>query len=95
MRRRVVITGMGTISAIGLNTEQFWSGLLSGKSGVVPITKFDTEKFPTKIAAELQGFIPEDHFEKNDVRKIDPYAQYAMPWAYVSSTPNGLEIPLP
>lgn len=78
MRRRVVITGMGTVNAIGLNAEQYWSGLLSGKSGIVPITKFDTEKFTTKIAAELQGFLPEEHFEKKDVRKIDPYAQYAL-----------------
>jgi len=78
MRRRVVITGMGTMNAIGLNTEKFWSGLLSGKSGVVHITKFDTEKFTTKIAAELNGFITEEHFEKKDARKIDPYAQYAI-----------------
>jgi len=92
MRRRVVITGMGTMNAIGLNTEQFWAGLLSGKSGVVPITKFDTEKFPTKIAAELQGFIPEDHFEKKDVRKIDPYAQYAIVCSREAILNSGLKL---
>jgi 3-oxoacyl-[acyl-carrier-protein] synthase II len=92
MRRRVVITGMGTMNAIGLNTDQVWSGLLRGKSGVVPITKFDTEKFVTKIAAELQGFIPEDHFEKKDVRKIDPYAQYALVCTREAITKSGLDI---
>jgi len=92
MRRRVVITGMGTMSAIGLNTEQVWSGVLSGKSGVVPITKFDTEKFTTKIAAELQGFSPEDHFDKKDVRKIDPYAHYALVCAREAITKSGLDI---
>ena len=78
MRRRVVITAMGTVNALGLNAEQFWSGLLAGKSGIVPITKFDTENFTTKIAAEIQNFAPEEHFDKKEVRKIDPYAQYAL-----------------
>ena len=91
MRRRVVITGMGTMNAIGLNTEQSWSGLLSGKSGIVPITKFDTENFTTKIAGELQGFIPEDHFEKKDVRKIDPYAQYALVCAREAILNSGID----
>ena len=90
MRRRVVITGMGTLNAVGLNTDQFWSGLLSGKSGVVPITKFDTEDFATKIAAELQGFSPEEHFDKKDVRKIDPYAKYAIVSAREAISRSGL-----
>ena len=90
MRRRVVITGMGTLNAIGLNTEQFWSGLLSGKSGVALITKFDTEKFTTRIAAELKGFVAENHFEKKDIRKIDPYAQYAIISAREAISNSGL-----
>ena len=90
MRRRVVITGMGTLNAIGLNTEQFWSGLLSGKSGVALITKFDTEKFTTRIAAELKGFVAENHFEKKDIRKIDPYAQYAIISAREAISKSGL-----
>ncbi len=90
MRRQVVITGMGTLNAVGLNTDQFWSGVLSGKSGVVPITKFDTENFTTKIAAELQGFSPEEHFDKKDVRKIDPYAQYALVCAREAISRSGL-----
>jgi 3-oxoacyl-[acyl-carrier-protein] synthase II len=81
---------MGTMNAIGLNTEQFWSGLLNGKSGVVQITKFDTENFTTKIAAELKGFITEEHFEKKDARKIDPYAQYAIVCAREAISNAGL-----
>lgn len=92
MRRRVVITGMGTMNAIGLDLEKFWSGLLNGKSGIVPITKFDTEKFTTKIAAEMQDWVPEDHFDKKDVRKIDPYAQYAMVCAREAISRSGLNI---
>jgi 3-oxoacyl-[acyl-carrier-protein] synthase II len=83
---------MGTMNAIGLETDKFWSGLLSGKSGVVPITKFDTEKFTTKIAAEVQDFSAEDHFDKKDVRKIDPYAQYALVCAREAITKSGLNL---
>ena len=90
MRRRVVITGMGTVNAVGLNTDQFWSGLLEGKSGIVPITKFDTEKFTTKIAAEMQDFLPEEHFDRKEVRKIDPYAQYALVSAREAIAHSGL-----
>jgi len=90
MRRRVVITGMGTINALGLNADQFWSGLLAGKSGVVPITKFDTENFTTKIAAEIQNYAPEEHFDKKEVRKIDPYAQYALVCAREAISNSGL-----
>jgi 3-oxoacyl-[acyl-carrier-protein] synthase II len=83
---------MGTMNAIGLDLEKFWSGLLNGKSGIVPITKFDTEKFTTKIAAEMQDWVPEDHFDKKDVRKIDPYAQYAMVCAREAISRSGLNI---
>jgi 3-oxoacyl-[acyl-carrier-protein] synthase II len=82
---------MGTVNAIGLNTEQFWSGLLAGKSGIVPITRFDTENFTTKIAAEMQNFAPEEHFDKKEVRKIDPYAQYALVCTREAISNSGLD----
>jgi 3-oxoacyl-[acyl-carrier-protein] synthase II len=82
---------MGTMNAVGLTTDQFWSGLLSGKSGVVPITKFDTEKFTTKIAAEIKDYLPEEHFDKKDARKIDPYAQYALVCAREAISNSGLK----
>jgi 3-oxoacyl-[acyl-carrier-protein] synthase II len=81
---------MGTVNALGLNTDQFWSQLLNGKSGIVSITKFDTEKFTTKIAAEIQDYAPEEYFDTKEVRKIDPYAQYALVSAREAITNSGL-----
>ncbi len=78
MRRRVVLTGMGTVNPIGLDTNSFWQSLLKGKSGSDKITRFDTTNFATKIAAEVKGFNPEVHFDKKDMRRLDPFAQYAI-----------------
>jgi len=78
MQRRVVITGMGAITPVGLNVDEMWKSMLAGKSGVDLITKFDTSEFTTKIAAEVKGFEPLDHFEKKELRRLDPYTQYAM-----------------
>ncbi len=76
--RRVVVTGMGAISPLGNSLPEFWSNLTAGKSGAAPITKFDTTKFKTKFACEVKNFNPLDHFEKSEVRKIDPFTQYAL-----------------
>ena len=78
MRRRVVLTGAGTINPIGLNTKEFWQSLLAGKSGTDIITRFDTTDFATKIAAEVKGFKPEEHFDTKELRRLDPFAQFAI-----------------
>ena len=78
MRRRVVITGMGTVNALGLNLKEYWAALLNGEGGVAPITKFDTTNYTTKIAAEIKDFSPENYFEKKEIRRLDPFAQYAI-----------------
>jgi len=78
MRRRVVLTGIGTINPIGLNAGEFWESLLAGKSGSDKITRFDTTDYATKIAAEVKGFDAEQHFEKKELRRLDPFAQYAI-----------------
>jgi len=78
MQRRVVITGMGAITPVGLNVDETWQSMLAGKSGIGLITKFDTSEFTTKIAAEVKGFDPLDHFEKKELRRLDPYTQYAL-----------------
>ena len=78
MQRRVVITGMGAITPVGLNVEETWNSMLAGKSGVELITKFDTSEFATKIAAEVKGFDPLNHFEKKELRRLDPYTQFAL-----------------
>jgi 3-oxoacyl-[acyl-carrier-protein] synthase II len=77
-QRRVVVTGLGALTPLGNSVDEFWKNLLDGKSGCAPITKFDTTKFKTKFACEVKGFDPLDHFEKNEVRKLDPFAQYAL-----------------
>ena len=64
MKRRVVVTGVGLISALGLDTESTWSGLLEGRSGVAPITHFDAENFSSRFAAEVKGFTPENYLDR-------------------------------
>lgn len=76
--KRVVVTGLGALTPIGNTTQEFWDGLLNGVSGAGPITGFDTEKFKTKFACELKNFNPEDHLDKKEARKLDPFVQYAL-----------------
>lgn len=72
----MVITGLGVVTPLGNEVEAFWSALLAGRSGVGPITHFDTSRFRTHIAAEVKDFRPEQHFDKREVRRLDPYSQY-------------------
>jgi len=90
MRRRVVLTGLGSVTPLGLNTDEFWQGLISGKSGGGKITQFDTSNYATKIAAEVKGFNAQDHFEPKEVRRLDPYTQYAIISAREAITRSGL-----
>ncbi|WP_316752540.1 beta-ketoacyl-ACP synthase II [Pedobacter gandavensis] len=76
--KRVVVTGMGVISPLGNSVDELWKNILAGKSGVGPITKFDTTKFKTHFACEVKDFNAEDYLEKKEVRKYDVYTQYAI-----------------
>jgi 3-oxoacyl-[acyl-carrier-protein] synthase II len=76
--RRVVVTGLGVVSPIGLGVEENWNSLLEGRSGAGPITRFDPADYPTKIACEVKGFDPEAWVEKKDLRQMDIFIQYAM-----------------
>ncbi len=76
--RRVVVTGLGALTPIGNTVSEYWNGLVHGTSGAAPITRFDASKFRTRFAAELKGFDPEQHFDRKEARKMDPFAQYAM-----------------
>ncbi len=78
MKKRVVITGMGALSPIGNNVEETWQSLVNGKSGIGLITRFDASGLPAQIAAEVKDFNPEDHFEPNQIRKLDLYSQFAL-----------------
>jgi 3-oxoacyl-[acyl-carrier-protein] synthase II len=76
--RRVVITGIGLVSSLGIGTAATWNALLCGTSGVARITKFDTEGFAAQIAAEVKGFDPLQFVDKKDVKKMDVFIQYAI-----------------
>jgi 3-oxoacyl-[acyl-carrier-protein] synthase II len=78
MARRVVITGMGAVTPLGLNVKASWQSAVEGKSGIGTITHFDTNAFATKIAGEVKNFNSEQYFEKKEIRRLDPYTQYAI-----------------
>ena len=78
MGRRVVITGIGLVSSLGIGTEANWNALLAGQRGVGPITKFDVTGFAAQIAAEVKGWDPLAFVEKKDVKKMDLFIQYAI-----------------
>ena len=76
--RRVVVTGIGLVSSLGIGTESNWAALIGGRSGVGPITHFDAAQFSTRIAGEVRGFDPLRFIEKKDVKKMDVFIQYAI-----------------
>ena len=78
MSRRVVITGIGLVSSLGIGTSANWDALLAGTSGVGPITKFDAREFAARIAAEVKDFDPLQFVDKKDVKKMDVFIQYAI-----------------
>lgn len=77
-KRRVVVTGVGLVTALGTGREETWKGLCEGRSGVSTITRFDATQFSTRIAAEVQNFDPLRWFEKKDVKKMDAFIHYAV-----------------
>jgi 3-oxoacyl-[acyl-carrier-protein] synthase II len=77
-KRRVVVTGVGLVSALGIGTEETWEGLLAGRSGIGPITHFDASGFSVRIAGEVKGFDPLRFIDKKDVKKMDVFIQYAL-----------------
>jgi len=91
-KRRVVVTGMGTITPIGNNLNEFWDGMLKGKNGVNLITKFDTTNFETKFAAEIKDFHPEDYLEKKIIRRLDPFIRYALVAAGMALIDSGINL---
>ncbi|MFN3699542.1 MAG: beta-ketoacyl-ACP synthase II [Dictyoglomus sp.] len=78
MKRRVVVTGVGVISPVGIGKDNFWRNIKEGKSGISYISKFSTDDFPTKIAGEVKDFNPEDFIDKREVRRLDRFSQFAI-----------------
>ena len=89
-KRRVVITGLGALAPNGNSVPQYWDSLISGKSGIGYITAFDTENLSVKIAGELSNFDPQDHFERKELRKLDPFTVYHMVSSSEAITQAGL-----
>ncbi|MGD0696287.1 MAG: beta-ketoacyl-ACP synthase II [Terriglobia bacterium] len=92
MTRRVVATGVGLVSALGVGTEETWKNILAGKGGVGPITHFDTAGFSATIAAEVKGFDPFLYVEKKEVKKMGLFIQYAMAATQFAIELSGLKI---
>jgi 3-oxoacyl-[acyl-carrier-protein] synthase II len=91
-RRRVVVTGIGLVSSLGIGTEANWTGIKAGQSGIAPITKFDTTQFATRIAGEVKHFDPLAYIEKKDVKKMDIFIQYAIAASQFAMDDSGLTI---
>ncbi len=91
-RRRVVVTGVGLVSPLGVGTAESWSALLAGKSGIGPVTRFDTSDYPSKIAGQINDFDPADYFDRKDIKKTDLHTQYAMAATGFAMADSGFEI---
>ena len=92
MRRRVVITGLGVISPLGLDTPSTWEALVAGRSGIGPIESFDASAFSSRIAGEVRGFVPENYVDRKDVKKMDTFIHFAIAAAKEAMTDSGLVV---
>jgi 3-oxoacyl-[acyl-carrier-protein] synthase II len=91
-KRRVVVTGVGMITPLGIGVESSWNNLIAGKSGIKKITQFDSSDFPTKIAGEVEGFNPENYIEIKEIKKMDRFIHFAVAAAKIALDDSGLEI---
>ncbi len=89
--RRVVVTGLGLVTPVGIGVDESWSSITAGRSGVGPVTKFPTEGYACRIAAEVKGFEPEDFMPKKLVKRLDPFVQYAIAASRMAWEDAGLE----
>jgi 3-oxoacyl-[acyl-carrier-protein] synthase II len=88
--RRVVITGIGLVTPLGIGTQKNWEALLSGENGIGPVTRFDISRFATRFAGEIKGFDPLPFIEKKEVRKMDLFIQYAVVAAQLAVEDSGI-----
>jgi len=88
--RRVVITGMGVVSPLGDGVDAFWNGLVEGRSGVGPITRFDARDFDTRFGAECRDFQPEKYLDGRQIKRLDRFAQFALVAAIMAAKDSGL-----
>ena len=91
-RRRVVVTGLGIVSPVGSTVESAWTNILAGKSGIVPIEKYDVSAYSTKFAGLVAGFNAEEYMGPKEIRKTDPFIHYGVAAAKQAVKDAGLEI---
>ncbi|MEK4128780.1 beta-ketoacyl-ACP synthase II [Solibacillus sp. FSL W8-0474] len=92
VKRRVVVTGIGAVTPVGNNAEQSWDNVVAGKSGIGPLTRVDTSKFPVSVAAEVKDFNIEDYIEKKEARKMDRFTHYALAASMMAAKDANLTI---
>ncbi len=92
MKRRVVVTGMGVVHSMGFGLDSFWSAIKEGKSGISTLTKFDTENYDAKVAAEIKNFEPTEYIDKKEAKRMDVFTQYAMAAAKMAMEMSGLNM---
>ena len=90
--RRVVVTGVGVVSPLGTGNGKNWDALVSGKSGIAPITRFDASDLPVRIAGEVKDFVAEDFIDKKEIKKMDLFIQYSLAAAQFAMEDSGLVI---
>ncbi|MDH5327369.1 MAG: beta-ketoacyl-ACP synthase II [Gammaproteobacteria bacterium] len=91
-KRRVVITGIGMVSPVGLTAQESWQNILEGKSGIAPLTHFDVSDYPTRFGGSVKGFNVEDYIPRKDVKKMDPFIHYGIAAGTQALKDSGLEI---
>ena len=92
MNKRVVVTGLGMVSPLGIGVKDNWEAICQGKSGIGPVTRFDITDFPSKIAGEVKGFNPEDFIDKKETKKMDIFIHYALASGMMALKDSGLTI---
>src|SRR5512145_1637259 len=90
--RRVVVTGLGLVSPVGVGVEESWSALVAGRSGIGPITLFDASTFPTRIAGEVKGFDPAKFMDRKEVRRNDRFIHFALAAGDMAMKDSGLDM---
>src|SRR6185436_62419 len=92
---KILVTGLGLVTPLGIGVDTNWRALIEGKSGVGPISKFDASPLPTQIAAEVKNFNPEDFIDKKSIKQMDAFIQYAMAAAKIAVEHAGLDTSKP
>lgn len=91
-KQRVVVTGLGMITPLGIGVDASWKNLVAGRPGIRKITQFDASTFPTQIAGEVEGFVPEDYIDLKEIKKMDRFIHFALAAAEMAITDAGLKV---